>query len=89
MLCTFLNKLALNNGENRQNATKPNYVLEREKDKRLCVICQDNVTNILLMPCRHVCMCQQCLNKIRQGRVQLAQCPLCRTHIQSTLEVFV
>jgi hypothetical protein len=32
MLCTFLNKLALNNGENRQNATKPNYVLECEKD---------------------------------------------------------
>ncbi|CAB4017562.1 E3 ubiquitin- ligase RNF26-like [Paramuricea clavata] len=72
-----------------QNQTKLNYELEREKDKRLCVICQDNVKNILLMPCRHVCMCQQCLNEIRQGRVQLAQCPLCRTQIQSTLEVFV
>ena len=71
------------------NQTKLKHELELEKDKRLCVICQDNVKNILLMPCRHVCMCQQCLLEIRHGRVHLAQCPLCRMHIQSTLEVFV
>jgi RING finger protein 26 len=72
-----------------QNQTKLKHELELEKDKRLCVICQDNVKNILLMPCRHVCMCQQCLLEIRQGHLYFAQCPLCRTHIQSTLEVFV
>ena len=72
-----------------QNQTKLKYELELEKDKRLCVICQDNVKNILLMPCRHVCICQHCLLEIRQGHLYLAQCPLCRTHIQSSLEVFV
>ena len=72
-----------------QNKTKLKYELELEKDKQLCVICQDNIKNILLMPCRHVCMCQHCLLEIRQGHLYLAQCPLCRTHIQSTLEVLV
>ena len=72
-----------------QNQTKLKHELELEKDKRLCVICQDNVKNILLMPCRHVCMCRQCLREIRQGRLGLLQCPLCRTRIESSLEVFV
>ena len=76
-------------GEMPQNPTKLQYELELEKDKRLCVICQDKVKNVLLMPCRHVCMCQHCLLEIRLGHLYLAQCPLCRTHIQSTLEVFV
>lgn len=72
-----------------QDQTKLSYELECEKDKRLCVICQDNVKNILLMPCRHVCMCQQCVLAIEQDHVQLVQCPLCRTPIQTILEVFV
>ncbi|XP_028410917.1 uncharacterized protein LOC114533575 [Dendronephthya gigantea] len=72
-----------------QNQTKLKYELELEKDKRLCVICQDNFKNILLMPCRHVCLCRQCLQQIIEGHIQLAQCPLCRTYIQSTMEVFI
>ena len=72
-----------------RNQTKLKHELELEKDKRLCVVCQDNVKNILLMPCRHVCMCRQCLREIRQGRLGLLQCPLCRTRIESSLEVFV
>ena len=65
------------------------YELEKEKDKRLCVICQDKVKNILLLPCRHVCLCQRCLQDIKHGRVHLIKCPLCRHDIQSTMEVFV
>lgn len=65
------------------------YELEKEKDKRLCVICQDKVKNILLLPCRHVCLCQRCLQDIKHGRVQLNKCPLCRHDIRSTMEVFV
>ena len=76
-------------GKIPQNQTKLKYELELEKDKRLCVICQDNIKNILLMPCRHVCICRQCLREIRQGRLGLLQCPLCRTHIETSLEVFV
>ena len=72
-----------------QNQTKLKYELELEKDKRLCVICQDNFKNILLMPCRHVCLCRQCLQEIIEGHIQLAQCPLCRMDIQSTMEVFI
>lgn len=68
---------------------KLNYELQREKDKRLCVICQDKIKNVLLLPCRHVCLCHRCMQEIRHGRVQLLQCPLCRQYIQSTMEVFV
>ena len=76
-------------GEVSKGQQELKYELEREKDKRLCVICQDKIKNVLLLPCRHVCLCHQCLQDIRHGHIQLANCPLCRQVVQSTMKVFV
>ena len=58
--------------------------LEREKDKRLCVICTDNNKSILLMPCKHFCLCKECLSHINSS-----ECPLCREPIESAIDVYV
>lgn len=63
--------------------------LQRERDKNLCVVCQDEFKKVLLLPCRHMCICLGCANYItssfqRNRRV----CPLCRSHITSTVEVY-
>lgn len=63
--------------------------LQCERDKNLCVVCQDQPKKVLLLPCRHMCICLACANYItssfqRHRRV----CPLCRCRIDSTVEVF-
>jgi hypothetical protein len=51
--------------------------------QNLCVICLDNEKSVLLMPCRHLCVCEECAN-----RANLARCPVCRDRIEQTIKVF-
>lgn len=46
-------------------------------DESRCVICMDAPATYTLLPCRHACMCRDCMPHI-QGR-----CPLCRLHVES------
>lgn len=60
--------------------------LNRSNDDRCCVICQERLKCILLLPCRHVCMCSEC-----NTRFQLYDnsCPICRNDIEDTMRIFV
>eukprot|EP00639_Heterosigma_akashiwo_P018077 CAMPEP_0206386736 /NCGR_PEP_ID=MMETSP0294-20121207/16134_1 /ASSEMBLY_ACC=CAM_ASM_000327 /TAXON_ID=39354 /ORGANISM="Heterosigma akashiwo, Strain CCMP2393" /LENGTH=501 /DNA_ID=CAMNT_0053837867 /DNA_START=146 /DNA_END=1652 /DNA_ORIENTATION=+ len=50
----------------------------------LCVICQENVKSVLILPCRHLCLCQGC-----SENDELRTCPLCRENIKSKIQTFV
>ncbi|XP_035828934.1 uncharacterized protein LOC106013526 [Aplysia californica] len=64
--------------------------MERERDKRKCVVCQDQIKSVLVMPCRHMCMCVLCADQIVRSRVSNRRvCPLCRTKIQKVMNVYV
>ena len=53
------------------------------EDERVCVICRENPKSVLLMNCRHLCVCSDC------GHLDvLVQCPLCREHITERINVF-
>ncbi|XP_022100990.1 E3 ubiquitin-protein ligase RNF26-like [Acanthaster planci] len=63
--------------------------LEEERDRQLCVVCQDNGKNILILPCKHLCVCLECVEEITgQQRRDARKCPLCRQAIRSYLEVY-
>lgn len=63
--------------------------LERERDKNLCVVCQTENKTIVVMPCRHMCMCKNCCTQLfRIQRYHRRTCPLCRHTITSTLEIY-
>ena len=63
--------------------------LERERDKNLCVVCQAENKNIVVMPCRHMCMCKSCCTQLfRLQRYRRQTCPLCRHTITSTMEIY-
>ncbi|XP_046547723.1 uncharacterized protein LOC124257655 [Haliotis rubra] len=64
--------------------------IEREKDKRKCVVCQDQTKSVLILPCRHMCLCVDCANRIVRSRlIERRVCPLCRQRIQKVMDVFV
>ena len=48
----------------------------------LCVVCLDEPTSQVLMPCQHLCLCNACAPEI----VAKGKCPLCRTVITETIE---
>ena len=58
--------------------------LEEEMEQlRTCVICKEHTKSVLLMPCRHLCCCDEC------GHLDvLIQCPLCREPITERINVF-
>jgi len=49
------------------------YGFEDENDTE-CMICYARMKNVLLLPCRHCSVCQQCLRSLRDEK-----CPLCRS----------
>ncbi|XP_072046584.1 uncharacterized protein [Amphiura filiformis] len=62
--------------------------LDEERDRKLCVVCQDNEKHILLFPCKHLCVCIECTEEIVSSSIDRRKCPLCRGRISSYLEVY-
>ena len=58
--------------------------VQDEEDKRLCIICDDQNRTIVLLPCKHMCMCKTCL-----GRQTWKTCPLCREPVDTDMEIYV
>lgn len=50
-----------------------------------CVICQDKIKSIVLLPCRHLCLCQDCFRQLRRYR---EQCPMCRVPYEHSIQVY-
>ncbi len=65
---------------------------EHEETGKLegCKICLDEIGNMLLLPCKHLCMCNSCarilLSSVEGGNC--AQCPLCRTDIRNVQKIY-
>jgi hypothetical protein len=47
-----------------------------------CCICLENKKNILLMPCKHLCLCKDCVKHIDDC------CPVCRSHVTNSITVY-
>jgi hypothetical protein len=51
-------------------------------EQRTCIVCYCNEISILLLPCRHVCLCEDCA-------ARLDACPLCRSPKQAIVVVYM
>lgn len=54
---------------------------------RLCCICMAAQRTVQLEPCRHVAVCQVCVQKVIKTP-EKTLCPICRTHIASYRHVY-
>ena len=56
-------------------------------DSLECIICMENMKEVMLEPCGHVCICRECAERMRlpSGRVK---CPVCRIRAD-TRTVFI
>ena len=83
--CTDLERLlkfSLESLEARK-ATLIKEALGQQKEQRLCVVCQASEKSVVLLPCRHMCLCDVC-----STHEQLTHCPLCRRPIAHRISVY-
>lgn len=74
--------------ENTKSVTNPEDLLrqlEMEREEKLCVICRDRMKMFVLLPCRHYCLCQTCLDAIL---LRHASCPICRHYVYDSWKIF-
>ncbi|CAD5215687.1 unnamed protein product [Bursaphelenchus xylophilus] len=56
---------------------------ETDRDRAFeCVVCRDNPSDTLLLPCRHLCICNQCDSDFLSN---VKECPICRTPVKALL----
>nr|CAD7202166.1 unnamed protein product [Timema douglasi] len=49
-----------------------------------CVICMCDVRDTLILPCRHLCLCNSCADSLRY---QANNCPICRAPFRALLQI--
>lgn len=59
------------------NVRLPGQVVEDEvsDNSAECVVCLSDVRDTLILPCRHLCLCNTCADTLRY---QANNCPICR-----------
>ena len=59
--------------------------LPHPRSDMLCVVCMEGEKKVVLLPCKHMCMCKVCAAEIIADS---AQCPVCREHVADSFEAF-
>ena len=50
-----------------------------------CVVCMSEPRNVVVLPCRHMCLCSLCADIYR---IKTNKCPICRGPSRSFIKVF-
>ena len=58
-------------------------------DSALCCVCQDGAKTVLLLPCRHLCVCENCSSATDSRRRRLLRCcPICRETVEEMMKIY-
>lgn len=69
-----------------QESSEDSDTRENDLEDKYCVICQDHQKSVLLLPCRHVCLCAACNTRLKNYN---RTCPICRTVVERTMKIFI
>jgi Zinc finger, C3HC4 type (RING finger) len=57
----------------RQKSTRQTTIFNASQSLLLCLLCNENGREVLMVPCQHLCLCSSCSGQ----RVSIERCPLC------------
>ncbi len=66
--------------------------VEREREDKLCVICQDQEKCVMILPCRHLCICIDCQGRLLRRNNQSNRegtCPICRKNVKQMIKAYL
>ena len=70
------------NGHRNPNGGDPHNV--NDAIDLLCIICLERTKCVVLQPCNHLCLCEEC-----ERRLLHRICPICRRQVVGTMRVYV
>ncbi|KAK7868651.1 hypothetical protein R5R35_006949 [Gryllus longicercus] len=82
-LCYLLQEIYGIENKNNDNSKAANDE-ETEDNGSECVICMCDVRDTLILPCRHLCLCNSCADSLRY---QANNCPICRAPFRALLQI--
>ncbi|XP_056633751.1 E3 ubiquitin-protein ligase MGRN1 isoform X1 [Diorhabda sublineata] len=80
-LCYLLQEIY---GIENKNNEKAGGDDDTEDNGSECVICMCDVRDTLILPCRHLCLCNSCADSLRY---QANNCPICRAPFRALLQI--
>ncbi|XP_072882610.1 E3 ubiquitin ligase RNF157 isoform X4 [Hemitrygon akajei] len=72
----------IENKSNNQELKVPDDELSDNSAE--CVVCLSDVRDTLILPCRHLCLCNACADTLRY---QANNCPICRLPFRALLQI--
>lgn len=60
------------------------FGIKTSSDEELCVICMTDKKEVAVLPCRHMCLCVECVHELR---LQSSKCPICRRGIDAFIRI--
>lgn len=76
--------LHIQNVELQQRLETAQQSTEDADQKKTCVVCMDNLPNVVCLPCKHLGLCSIC-----SQACSLKQCPICRSEIIDKMQVYL
>ncbi|XP_061913184.1 E3 ubiquitin ligase RNF157 isoform X2 [Entelurus aequoreus] len=71
--------------ENKYNSQESKVAEDEISDNSAeCVVCLSDVRDTLILPCRHLCLCNACADTLRY---QANCCPICRLPFRALLQI--
>ena len=71
----------------QRQAKKQDSQRKDDAENALCCVCRDNNKTVLLLPCKHLCLCEGCSEHI--GTRRMTACPVCRQAVSDVLRVYI
>ncbi|OXU17712.1 hypothetical protein TSAR_015491 [Trichomalopsis sarcophagae] len=83
-LCYLLQEIYGIENKNTENSKQQGSDEDTEDNGAECVICMCDVRDTLILPCRHLCLCNGCADSLRY---QANNCPICRAPFRALLQI--
>ncbi|XP_018303339.1 probable E3 ubiquitin-protein ligase MGRN1 [Mycetomoellerius zeteki] len=83
-LCYLVQEIYGIENKNTENSKQQGSDEDTEDNGSECVICMSEVRDTLILPCRHLCLCNSCADSLRY---QANNCPICRAPFRALLQI--